>query len=162
MKQNVSLAVLLACWLSVAGCAGGGPTLEGKTPEQGGREEPAETSAPEPGDPGSSNGEQEPVASGVAAACAAGGAPVDLVALGTVERVRTGPDHSLAEIRVERVIEGNAGDTVLVRTMSGLEGSGYVPRFKEGGRYRLRLQREGGGQGDVFTTNLCLGTERLE
>lgn len=123
---------------------------------------PAETTAPEPGDPGSLNGEQEPVASAEAAACAAGGAPVDLVAVGTVEKVTVREGFSLAEIRVERVIEGNAGDTVLVRTMSGLEGSGYVPHFEEGGRYRLHLQRQGGGQGNVFTTNICLGTGRLE
>ena len=105
---------------------------------------------------------EEPVASGVAAACAGGGAPVDLVAEGTVERVRVGSDSSLAKIRVERVLQGDAGGTVRVRTGSGTEGSGYVPRFEEGDRYLLRLQRENGGRGDVYTTNICLGTERLE
>ena len=114
-------------------------------------------------DPGASNGgREEPVASGVAAACAGGGTPVDLIAEGTVERVRVGPDSSLTKIRVERVLQGDAGETVRVRTGSGTEGPGYVPRFEQGERYRLFLQREGGGRGDVYTTNICLGTERLE
>ena len=117
------------------------------------------------GPPGTGQPEgEEPVASGVAAACAGGGTPVDLVAEGTVERVRVGPDSSLAKIRVERVLQGDARGTVRVRTGSGTEGPGYVPRFEQGERYRLFLQREGGGRGRdaVYTTNTCLGTERLE
>ena len=115
---------------------------------------PPETGSPE---------REEPVASAVMAACAGGGAPVDLVAEGTVERVRVGSDSSLAEIRVERVLQGDAGETVRVRTSSG---TGVVAEddvgFEEGARYRLFLQREGGGRGDAYTTNICLGTERLE
>ena len=111
---------------------------------------PPKTDAPE-GD--------EPVASVVLAAFAGGGAPVDLVAEGTVQRVRVGRDSSLVEIRVERVLQGEAGETVLVKTSSGTD---VVTEddvgFEEGARYRLRLQRKG----DVFTTNICLGTERLE
>ena len=98
----------------------------------------------------------------VAAACAAGGAPVDLVAEGTVEEVTVREGSSLAEFRVDRVLEGNAGHTVSVRTGSGTAGSGYVPYFEEGDRYRLHLQRQGGAQGDVFTTNVCLGTRQVE
>ena len=113
------------------------------------------------GPPGTGPPEGEvPVASGVAAACAGGGASVDLVAEGTVQRLRVGRDSSLAEIRLERVLRGDAGETVLVETGSGTGGGvaeDYVG-FEEGGRYLLRLQR----RGDVFTTNLCLGTERLE
>ena len=141
MKQSVSLALLLLSWLAVAGCAGGvgqdagqeGPPRQGEREEQGG------------------------VA--VAGSCAAGGGPADLVAEGKGESVRVGPDSSLAEIRLERVLEGSAGQTVLVRTSSG---TGAVAEhdvgFEEGARYRLRLQR----QGDVFTTNACLGTRRVE
>ena len=103
--------------------------------------------------------EETTIASAVLAACAGGGVPVDLVAEGTVERVRVGRDSSLVEIRVERVLQGDAGETVLVETSSG---TGVVTEddvgFEEGARYRLRLQRKG----DVFTTNICLGTERLE
>lgn len=73
--------------------------------------------------------------------------------------MRVGPDSSLAEIRLGRVLEGDAGDTVLVGTSSG---AGAVAEhdvgFEEGARYLLRLQR----LGDAFTTNACLGTRRVE
>ena len=140
MKQSVPFAVLLA-WLAVAGCAGGvGQDADQEGPPgQGEREEPGGVA--------------------VAGSCAAGGAPVDLVAEGTVERVTVREGSSLAEFRVDRVLEGNAGDTVSVRTSSGTGAvSGYVPYFEEGDRYRLYLQR----QGDVFTTNVCLGTKPIE
>ena len=130
----------------------GAPEADGGTPG---------TEPPELGGSGSANGDNGPsVAS--AAACAAGGAPVDLVADGTVEKLTVREGSSLAEIRVDRVLEGRARDTVSVRTSSGTGGSGYVPHFEEGNRYRLYLQRQGGGQGDVFTTNVCLGTKPIE
>ena len=110
---------------------------------------------------GSPEQEETVVASGDLAACAGGGGPVDIVAEGTVERVGAGPDSSLVKIRLGRVLAGDAaaGETVSVSTGSG---TGVVPEdnvgFEEGARYRLRLQRQGG----VYTTNICLGTERLE
>ncbi len=101
---------------------------------------------------------------GSEAACGSGGAgsgevPADLVAEGTVERVKVGLDSSLVKIRLDRVLKGNAADTIFVRTSSGI---GVAAEddvvFEEGAYYRLRLQR----QGDVFTTNICLGTRRVE
>lgn len=142
MKHSLSLAVLLLAWPAVAaGCAGGvGPVVDQEGPPgQGEREEPG--------------------GAVVAGSCAAGRGLADLVAEGTVERVRAGPDSSLAEIRLDRVLEGDARDTILVRTSSG---TGAVAEhgvwFEEGARYRLRLQR----QGEAFTTNACLGTRRVE
>ncbi len=135
----------------------GGPEIGG-APKSGGPEanrDPMEITMLEQGEG------EEPVASGVLAACAGDGAPVDLVAEGTVRRVGVGPDSSLVRIRLKRVLagEGAAGETVSVRTSSG---GGAVAEddvgFEEGARYLLRLQRRGA----VFTTNLCLGTERLE
>ncbi len=156
MKQNVSLAVLLLAWLAGAGCAGQIPTLGGSEADGG----PPETKPPEErtGTAGSANGENGPNVA-VVAACAASGAPVDLVAEGTVEEVTVREGSSLAEFRVDRVLEGHAGGTVSVRTSSGTGAvSEYVPHFEEGDRCRLHLQR----QGDVSTTNVCLGTRQVE
>lgn len=75
-----------------------------------------------------------------------------------MERVRVAPDSSLAEIRVERVLEGSAGDAVLVGTSSGIQAvAEHDPYFEEDARYLLRLQR----QDHMFTTNVCLGTRRI-
>jgi hypothetical protein len=94
----------------------------------------------------------------VAGSCAAGTPETDLVAKGKVEDIVVRNNSSLVEVRVDKVLKGNAGDKLVIRTQTGTQVATSVDvQFKEGFRYLLRLNRSG----KVYTTNVCLGTQPL-
>ncbi|QIN79496.1 LPXTG cell wall anchor domain-containing protein [Rubrobacter marinus] len=101
------------------------------------------------------------VYSGEMASCAGGGIDVDLAVTGTVTGVEVGRASSRVEVRVEEVLhgdEGESGGTLSVRSNLGTNGGDVgAVGLREGGRYRLYLQRSG----DEWATNVCMGTREI-
>ena len=94
----------------------------------------------------------------VAGSCAAGTPETDLVAKGKVEDIVVREDFSLVEVHVNKVLKGEAGDKIVIKTQTGIHvATSTDVRFNEGSRYLLRLNRSG----RVYTTNICLGTKPL-
>ena len=67
-------------------------------------------------------------------------------------------NSSLVEVRVDKVLKGEAGDKLVIRTQTGTQVATSVDvRFNEDSRYLLRLNRSG----KVYTTSVCLGMKSL-
>lgn len=75
----------------------------------------------------------------------------DIVALGKVERVRSGVGPSLAQVEVERVFKGGSGETLYVRT--GIRDA----HFGSGERYLIYAERSRG----QLRSGACDGTQVL-
>ncbi|MGB3682501.1 MAG: hypothetical protein WA990_08430 [Rubrobacteraceae bacterium] len=136
------------------------PDLEART-ESGSTERqpsPEQPPAQEKGpDQGAPTNDREPTTA-VAASCAAGTPQADVVAKGTVENVVVRDDFSIVEVRVTRLLEGNAANTLLIRTRTGARvATSTDVRFDEGTSYLLYLKR----RGSVYTSNICSGTRAL-